>query len=334
MQQLEPRHANQNTLPETATQAQWLDKLIAEADRLNKKGREGALNSQTAFKSDLQHLRTWLKTHLDAQLPIDPHTLGLYLTHQSTEDKFSTLQRRLTSITKWHLRAGEPSPTGDILIQDLMEGIKRDIGIDVKQAQAYEIGHFKAVIRRFGITLPDLRDKAMLLLGFTGAFRRSELVALNVEDLCFTCTETNVELVVTYFGSKTNQYGQKEEKAIFGAEEIGICPVRSLHAYLTATGLSSGPLFVRMRRTGRQETHTLTGDRLSDRQVDLLVRRELGTRYSAHSLRASFVTEAKLNGAQDSEIMHQTKHKTTAMIRRYTRLDEIKKHNAAKKLGL
>lgn len=334
MQQLEPRPAEENTLPQAVIEAQWLTNLIDEADRLNKKGKNGAPNSQLAFKSDLQHLRTWLKTHLNDQLPINPQTLGLYLTHQSAEDKFSTLQRRLTSINKWYQRAGEPSPTGDRLILDLMEGIKREIGVDVKQAQACEMGHFKHVIRQFGRTLPDLRDKAMLLLGFTGAFRRSELVALNVEDLSFTTSGTEMELVVTYFGSKTNQYGQKEEKAIFGSEEIGICPVRSLLAYLDATGLTSGPLFVRMRRTGRQTTHTVTGERLSDRQVDLLVRRELGASYSAHSLRATFVTEAKLNGAQDSEIMHQTKHQTTAMIRRYTRLGEIKKHNASKKLGL
>jgi integrase len=146
-----------------------------------------------------------------------------------------------------------------------------------------------------------------------------------VQDLRFTeeC------LVVSMGKSKTNQLGDYEEKAIFYSPEPAVCPIRSLKAWLEQLARSEGPVFVMLRKGNR-----LTTSRLSDQSINTLVQRYLGAEYSAHSLRASFVTVAKLNGADDSKIMNQTKHKTSAMIRRYTRLDNVQQHNAAKELGL
>jgi integrase len=170
-----------------------------------------------------------------------------------------------------------------------------------------------------------LRNKALLLLGFTGAFRRSELVALNVEDLSFT----DEGLIVSMNKSKTNQYGDYEEKAIFYSPEAVLCPIRTLQAWIQRLEKTSDALFVRVRKGDR-----LTKDRLTDKTVNDLVKTYFGEEYSAHSLRASFITIAKINGADDSEIMRQSKHKTSAMIQRYTRIEDIKKHNAGMKLGL
>ena len=207
-----------------------------------------------------------------------------------------------------------------------MEGVKRIKGIRQKQAPAFKMKDFKEVIRNMDVeTNANKRDKALLLLGFTGAFRRSEIVALNIEDLSFT----DDGVVVSMGKSKTNQYGDYEEKALFYSPEAILCPVRSLKSWIETTQQNAGALFVRVRKGDK-----ITTDRLTDKTVNDLVKSYLGEQYSAHSLRASFITIAKINGADDSEIMRQSKHKTSAMIQRYTRIENIKQHNAAMKLGL
>ena len=175
------------------------------------------------------------------------------------------------------------------------------------------------------MTPTGLRDRALLLVCFAGAFRRSELVALNVESIQYT----REGAVLTYRGSKTNQYGMTEQKALFFSPDPGTCPVRALQDYTSLLTRQTGPLFVRIRK-GEQ----LTTDRLSDKQVARTTKCYIGEEYSAHSHRASFVTIAKLNGADDSQIMQQTKHRTRTMIDRYTRVQGVVKHNAAMKLGL
>jgi integrase len=207
-----------------------------------------------------------------------------------------------------------------------MEGIKRTKGIRQKQAPAFKLNILKQLLRNFDTeTNANLRNKALLLLGFTGAFRRSELVALNVEDLNFT----EDGLIISMQKSKTNQYGDYEEKAIFYSPESILCPIRTLQTWIKRLERTSEALFVRVRKGDR-----LTTDRLTDKTVNDLVKNYFGNEFSAHSLRASFITIAKINGADDSEIMRQSKHKTSAMIQRYTRIEDIKKHNAGMKLGL
>ena len=166
---------------------------------------------------------------------------------------------------------------------------------------------------------------AILLLGFTGAFRRSELAQLDIEQLLLD----EQGLVIRLARSKTNQFGEVEEKAISYGQERAYCPIVALQDWLTVVGCGQGPLFVRIRKGER-----ITGQRLSDEWVNILVQQQLGEPYTAHSLRASFVTIAKANGADDLEVMNQTKHRTTTMIQRYDRRRNIRKHNASGKLGL
>ncbi|WP_229310846.1 site-specific integrase [Larkinella arboricola] len=224
---------------------------------------------------------------------------------------------------------GFNSPATDKQVRIVLEGIKRTKGIRQKQAPAFTLHRMKTLLRGMETdSLAGLRNKALLLLGFTGAFRRSELVALNVEDLSFT----EEGLIVSMGRSKTNPYGDHEEKAIYYSPEVALCPIRTLQAWvgrLNTASVGRNPLFVRVRK-GDQ----LTADRLTGKTVNDLVKRYMGPSYSAHSLRASFVTIAKLAGADDSEVMRQTKHKTTLMIQKYTRLENIRQHNAAMNLGL
>ncbi|MBC7408251.1 MAG: tyrosine-type recombinase/integrase [Arcicella sp.] len=298
-------------------------------EKVNEYGRlglEGAVNTQRAYKSDFKDFNEWCETNGQIPFPVSPETLAAYVSHLADTCKWATINRRLAAISKLHQFNNLETPTQNRIFRIVMEGIKRTKGVRQKQAPAFKLNILKQLLRDFETkTHADLRNKALLLLGFTGAFRRSELVALNVEDLNFT----EEGLVVSMQKSKTNQYGDYEEKAIFYSPEAVLCPIRTLQIWIKTLEKTTNALFVRVRKGDR-----ITKDRLTDKTVNDLVKTYFGEEFSAHSLRASFITIAKINGADDSEIMRQSKHKTSAMIQRYTRIEDIKKHNAGMKLGL
>lgn len=289
------------------------------------KGIEGAKNTQTAYTSDIELMRIWLADHRLPELPLTSTTLALYLSDSATTYKWATISRRLAAIRKWHRVHKYSDPTREEAILIVLDGIKRTIGTEPRQAIAFDIENYKDIISEIPPTPTGLRDRALLLVGFTGAFRRSELVALNIEEITFT----KAGAILTYEGSKTNQYGLTEQKALFFSPNPRTCPVRALQDYIASLERTTGPLFVRIRKGER-----VTEQRLSDKQVDRTTKQYIGSDYSAHSLRASFVTVAKRNGADDSQIMQQTKHRTRTMIDRYTRVQKVEEHNAAMKLGL
>jgi site-specific recombinase XerD len=297
------------------------------AARYVEAGLNGAPNTARAYSAHLRRFSAWCAEHGHQPLPASVDALVGFCTHLAEAGKkVGTLEQHCAAISKAHAVRGADSPTDDKHFKIFMDGVRRLHGVRQKQAAAFSLVQLKQLARSLDTqTTTGLRDRAILLLGFTGAFRRSELTALNVQDLRFTedC------LVVSMGKSKTNQLGDYEEKAIFYSPEPAVCPIRSLKAWLEQLERSEGPVFVMLRKGNR-----LTPNRLSDQSINTLVQRYLGAEYSAHSLRASFVTVAKLNGADDSKIMNQTKHKTSAMIRRYTRLDNVQQHNAAKELGL
>ncbi|PWK27529.1 site-specific recombinase XerD [Arcicella aurantiaca] len=298
-------------------------------EKLNEYGRlglQGAYNTQRAYKADLKNFNEWCDANGQVALPASPETLAGYVAHLADNCKWATINRRLAAISKLHQLQNLETPTQNRVFRTVMEGIKRANGIRQKQAPAFKLNKLKSMLREIETdSNAKLRDKALLLLGFTGAFRRSELVALNVEDLQFT----EEGLIVSMKKSKTNQYGDYEEKAIFYSPEAILCPIRTLQSWIQRLEKNTDALFVRVRKGDK-----ITEDRLTDKTVNDLVKTYLGEEFSAHSLRASFITIAKINGADDSEIMRQSKHKTSAMIQRYTRIEDIKQHNAAMKLGL
>jgi site-specific recombinase XerD len=298
-------------------------------EKVNEYGRlglEGAVNTQRAYKADLKDFNEWCDINGQIPFPASPETLAAYVSHLADSCKWATINRRLAAISKLHQLNNLDTPTQNRIFRIVMEGIKRTKGIRQKQAPAFKLNILKQLLRDFDTgTNANLRNKALLLLGFTGAFRRSELVALNVENLNFT----EEGLIVSLQKSKTNQYGDYEEKAIFYSPEATLCPIRTLKAWVQRLDKSSNILFVRVRKGDK-----ITTDRLTDKTVNDLVKTYFGEEFSAHSLRASFITIAKINGADDSEIMRQSKHKTSAMIQRYTRIEDIRKHNAGMKLGL
>jgi site-specific recombinase XerD len=318
---------NGASLPVVAKAVAALAHLAEHTSRYVEAGLSGAANTAKAYAGDWQRFGAWCAEHGLAPLPAAVATLAGFVTHLAeTGKKVSTIQRHCAAVAKAHALQGLDSPTDDKKFKVLMEGIARLKGVRQKQAPAFALDAFKRTVKSIdGTTLAGQRDRVILLLGFTGAFRRSELAALNVEDLAFS----EEGLIINLAKSKTNQLGAAEEKAFFYSPDFKLCPIRTLQAWVQRLDRPTGPVFVSFRKGER-----LTDRRLTDKHLNLIVQRYLGAKYSAHSLRASFVTVAKLAGADDSEVMNQTKHKTSEMIRRYTRLDNVRQHNAAQKLGL
>ncbi|MDQ2792539.1 MAG: site-specific integrase [Bacteroidota bacterium] len=320
------------TLPESHAvgAARHIDEYAAAAARYVTTGQQGAANTQRAYAGDWKRFTAWCRDHGRAALPADVLTVAAFVTSLAEAGKkVATIQRHCASLSKAHQLAGLPTPTDERQLKTLLEGISREKGVRQKQAPAFTLAYFKRVIQ--GIDperLDGVRDRALLLLGLAGAFRRDELASIDLGHLRFD----EDGLVVELPKSKTNQHGTAEEKAIFFSPDRRSCPVRAVKDWLAVLdqhGRTAGPLFLSFHKGQR-----LSRRRLSTFSLNEIVQLRLGAPYTAHSLRASFVTIAKLNGADDAEVMNQTKHKTTDMIRRYTRLDNIRQHNAAQKLGL
>ncbi|MBO3272329.1 tyrosine-type recombinase/integrase [Hymenobacter defluvii] len=320
-------------------------------------GLQGAANTERAYTSDLKSYVGFCERHGLLAVPADVDTLTEYVAYLATEKpapepgiggggekkkqrgqqpltrphSLATIQRHLAAIRKAHQLAGYRLPATLDALNVVMDGIARTLGKRQDQAPAFTVEELKHAIRRIDLdTSSGIRDRALLLLGFAGAFRRSELVGLNIEQLEFT----ERALLVHLAKSKTNQYGAVEDKAIFYAPTLDFCPVRCLRAWLHLLGRTTGPLFVKIPRAAPGQLAVPSQKRLSDISINKLIQKRLGPGYSAHSLRVSFVTVAVLNGQSHKAIKNQTKQKTDAMIERYTQLNNVVSYNAAQSLGL
>lgn len=296
-------------------------------------GLEGAQNTKLGYSADLRAFEAYCVEQAFTAWPADEVTLAAYVAHLADLGrKLATINRHLAAIEKKHQLLGLPSVVNAPALRVLRQGVARVHGKKQKQAPAFSVEELKVAVAELDLTTPEgLRARALLLLGFTGAFRRSELVALNLEHVALEGSS----LVMTLPKSKTNQAGELEQKAVFYAANPKYCPIIAYQEWVACLGgRTSGPLFVSFKRGRRGGPGTPTSNRLTERWVNLLVKEYLGKKFSAHSLRASFITTAKLNGQSNEFIKNQTKQKTDAMISRYARLDEIKIYNAARYLGL
>lgn len=285
-----------------------------------------------AYRSDWQHFTAWCASHGLTALPAEPSTVALYLTDMAATAKVATLTRRLSAISQAHKTAAQESPTGAQLVRTTMAGIRRTLGT----AQVAKAPVLTADLRAFAAGLDpdrliDVRDRALLLLGFAGAFRRSELVALDVDDV----VDGTDGLTVTIRRSKTDQAGAGRKVGIPYGSNPATCPVRAFRAWLAAAEITAGPIFRRVDRGGN-----VGGVRLSDKAVALVVKRHAGRlgldvgAYAGHSLRAGLATAAAQAGASERSIMAQTGHRSLPMVRRYIRDGSLFRENAAAVVGL
>ena len=292
-------------------------------------------NTRRAYQRDFTAFDAWCVAHGLPSLPADPKTVALYIAAAAKQGKkAASICRYLASIAEVHKAAGHPSPVND-QVKIVEKGIRRKIGTKQKQARPLLPAELKAMVELVPDSVQGKRDRAMLLLGFAGAFRRTELVGLNVGDV----KKVREGLEVTVRRSKTDQEGQGRTVAIPFGSHHDTCPVRAVSDWLDVLA-DLGERAPKKKPLFRPVKHDVVGSvRASDKAVDRLVKRladktEL-EEVSAHSLRAGLATAAYLSGKSDRAIMKQGRWVSTASVNRYIRDGKLwKDDNAAGGIGL
>jgi integrase len=289
---------------------------------------DSALSPATrdAYRRDWAAFTAWCADASVAPLPATPATVATYLAHRSAGGaKPSTIARALSAIAVAHRTAGEPSPRDSAAVRSVVQGIRRTHGVAPSQVAPLLLEDLDRVLGVCGDGSPvGCRNRALLLLGWMGALRRSELVALDVTDL--TWEPEGVRIHVRR--SKTDQEGQGRHIGIPYAGDPSRCAVRALQAWLQHVPVA-GPVFVRLDRGADRAT------RLGDRTVANIIKglaEKAGldpTRFSGHSLRSGFVTAAARAGRSEAAIMRQTGHQSVNVMRRYLRPATVWQGNAA-----
>jgi site-specific recombinase XerD len=264
-------------------------------------------------------------------MPAEATTLVAYLTALAKTHKVSSITRRLAAISVAHrFSQQKTNPVKDFKVKQLVEGIKRKKKCAPTQKQPTVTLHIKEMVGEIPPTLQGLRDKALLLLGFSGALRRSELVGIDVEDLAL-CKEG---LVVTIRKSKTDQYSFGRKVGVCFGDHEDTCPVKAVTAWMKAGGIGDGPLFRPVRWSKVQDP------RLSDKAVARMVKRygsDIGlepSKFSGHSLRAGLVTSAIQAGVDPLDVQRHSGHASLDMLKRYIRDATVFRGNPTSKIGL
>ena len=304
-------------------------------ETLNNLKSSKANNTLRAYKSDFRDFGAFCAKHGLDSLPTQPKIVSLYLTYLSKSLKMSTLKRRLVSISMVHRLKGHYLDTKHPIIIENLMGIKRVKGSIQKGKKPILINHLKSIINVIDQQeineIKKTRDKTIVLVGFGGGFRRTELISINHEDLEFVPEGVKITLK----RSKTDQFGEGMVKGLpYFSNEL-YCPVINLKKWLELSNIKSGPIFRRFVKGS-----VLTNNRLTDQTVVLIIKNYLNLagienkNYSGHSLRSGFATVAAESGADERSIMAMTGHKTTQMVRRYIREANIFKNNALSKIKI
>jgi len=305
-------------------------------ETLNNLKNSKAINTIRAYKSDFKDFGSFCIKHSFKALPTEPKIVALYLTYLSGKDaKMSTLRRRLVSISVMHKLKGHYLDTKHPVIIENLMGIKRRKGSIQKGKKPILINHLKAIINVINKEkieeIKKARDKAIILIGFGGGFRRTELMSIDYEDLEFVAEGVKI----TIKRSKTDQFGEGMIKGLPYFANETYCPVAHLKKWIKISDIKDGPIFRRFVKGC-----SLTSNRLTDQSVVLLIKSYLklagieNKNYSGHSLRSGFATVSAESGADERSIMAMTGHKTTQMVRRYIREANIFKNNALNKIKI
>jgi len=295
-----------------------------------------ALNTVRAYKSDFNDFGLFCSQNGFKSLPSEPKIVSLYLTHLSTKEvKMSTLKRRLVSIGVIHKLKGHYLDTKHPAIIENIMGIKRRKGSVQKGKKPILISYLKRLINAIDEEdkeeIKKLRDRSIILIGFSGGFRRNEIVSLDWDDLDFVPEGLKINIK----RSKTDQFGEGFTKALPYFESSQYCPVVSLKNWIEISKITSGPLFRRFIKGSK-----LSENRLTDQTVALLIKEYLNLagidskNYSGHSLRSGFATSAAESGVEERSIMAMTGHKSTEMVRRYIKEANLFKNNALNKIKI
>ncbi len=310
-------------------------KALKEETLLNLKSSK-ANNTIRAYKSDFNDFALFCVQSGFKSLPSEPKIVSLYLTNLSSKNaKMSTLKRRLVSIGVIHKLKGYYLDTKHPSIIENIMGIKRRKGSIQKGKKPILINDLRKIINVVDNTKNDelkkKRDRTIILIGFSGGFRRNEIVSLDFDDLDFVSEGLKIMLRK----SKTDQFGVGSLKALPYFDNQEYCPVISIKNWLKLAKINSGPVFRRFTKGSG-----LTENRLTDQSVALLLKQYLelaginSKNYSGHSLRSGFATSAAESGAEERSIMAMTGHKSTEMVRRYIKEANLFKNNALNKIKI
>jgi len=300
------------------------DIVSIELETLNNIKSSKSLNTIRAYKSDFKDFSNFCKKNNFKSLPADPKIVSFYITHLSSISKVSTLKRRLASISVVHKIKGFYIDIKHPLIIENFMGIQRKLGVFQKSKKPILINELKEIIKTIETTekneIKKIRNKALILVGFAGGFRRSELVNIKLDDLEFT----KEGLKIFIQRSKTDQSGEGMTKAIPYFKDKNFCPVVSIKNWIEII---------------KNKTNSLIFD-ISDKMVAVLIKKYLqkagfdNTKYSGHSLRSGFATVAADHGADEKSIMNITGHKSSSMVRRYIKETNLFKNNPLNKISL
>jgi len=291
-------------------------------------------NTIRAYKSDFSDFDLFCEKNGFKSLPSEPKIVTLYLTYLSNKEvKMSTLKRRLVSIGVIHKLKGYYLDTKHPSIIENLMGIKRRKGSIQKGKKPLLINDLKNIINVIdeekNEEIKKFRDRSIILIGFSGGFRRNEIVSLDYDDLDFVKEGLKINLK----RSKTDQFGEGSVKGLPYFDNTQYCPVVSIRKWIEISKIKSGPLFRRFSKGSK-----LSESRLSDQTVALLIKNYLriagieSRNYSGHSLRSGFATSAAESGAEERSIMAMTGHKSSEMVRRYIKEANLFKNNALNKI--
>jgi len=280
-----------------------------------------AANTLRAYQADFKDFSAFCTKNGLSYMPTEPKILSIYLTHLSSTSKFSTLKRRIASISVIHKMKGHYLDTKHPIIMENLHGIKRVKGSNQKAKKPILISDLKLIINTIDQAnqseIKKIRDKSIILVGFSGGFRRSELVNIDYDDIEFV----SEGLKIFIKRSKTDQSGEGMTKAIPYFDNKNFCPVTALKKWIYKAEIKSGKLFD-----------------ISDKSVALIIKKHANlagldpNKYGGHSLRSGFATSAAESGAEERNIMNMTGHKTTQMVRRYIQEGNLFKNNALNKI--
>tara|TARA_B100000686_G_C16705699_1_gene926120 strand:- start:224 stop:1138 length:915 start_codon:yes stop_codon:yes gene_type:complete len=281
-----------------------------------------AANTLRAYKADFRDFTLFCQQNGLNSMPSEPKIITLYLTHLSKSSKFSTLKRRLASISVIHKLNGHYLDTKHPIITENLLGIRRVKGTYQKAKKPILINDLKLIVNAINQDnnpKKKIEKKALLLVGFAGGFRRSELVSVEYQDMEFV----NEGVKIFVKRSKTDQSGEGMTKGIPYFSNPEYCPVVSLKNWMKESGIKSGKVFD-----------------MSDKNVALIIKKYTAlagldkNKYSGHSLRSGFATSTAELGAEERSIMAMTGHKTTQMVRRYIKEANLFKNNALNKIKI
>jgi len=287
-----------------------------------------------AYKTDFEDFTQFCCKHGLPFLPASPTTVALYISDRAGSLAAATITRRLAAISKAHQAAGyQDSPTSchHFVVSETLKGVRRAIGTAQHGKDPLLTVDIRRIVESCPEGLPGTRDKALALVGFAGAFRRSEIAAIDVADLSFR----KEGLVIDLRRSKTDQEANGRQVGIpFGRDE-STCPVRTLRRWLTGAVITAGPVFRAIDRHGHIARHALDSDSVNWILKRAALRAGMKTEpLGGHSLRAGHVTQAAMNNVNERDIMRQTGHRSRVTLGKYIRIGEMFTRNAASGLGI